>query len=57
MCTSCVTLNYKVKGQRHNIETYFFEFSDIDSVLNEHRTQVSTIYIIRDMVLNTLPHV
>ena len=39
MCTSCVTLNFNFKGQRHNIETYFFEFPDIDLVLmdTKHR--------------------
>ena len=33
MCTSSVTLKFKVKGQSHNIETYFLEFPDIDLVL------------------------
>ena len=31
--TSCLTLNFKVKGQGHNIDIFFCEFRDIDSIL------------------------
>ena len=30
---SCLTLNFKVKGQGHNHETYIFEFPDIHLVI------------------------
>ena len=31
--SSCLTLNFKIKGQGHNIDTYFLEFPDIDLVI------------------------
>ena len=33
MHTSCLTLDFKVKGQGHDIEIYLFKFRDIDLVL------------------------
>ena len=32
MHTSCLTLNFKVKGQGQDIDIYFFEFPDIHLV-------------------------
>ena len=38
---SCLTLDFKVKGQGHDIEIYFFEFRDIDLVFidTKHKFQ------------------
>ena len=54
---SCLPLHFKVKGQGHDIDIFFFEFRDIDLVPMDNQTQVSTIYTTRDIILNALHRV
>jgi len=54
---SCLTSNFKMKGQGHNQEL-FFEFLDICLVIMDTiETQVSMTYTTRDIILNALRHV
>ena len=55
--TSCLTLNFKVNGQGHNIDIYVFWIQRHRFSTYRHETQVSTIYTTRDIILNVLCHI
>ena len=42
--SSCLSLNFKVKGQGHDISIYFYEFRDISSVVIDTKISFYVLY-------------
>ena len=42
--SSCLSLNFKVKGQSHDISIYFYEFRDISSVVIDTKISFYVLY-------------